>query len=259
MFSYSIKLVNPLRKTEYRIYNMRDIKKFTGVASLESFIRDTFKEYEDYSGELSLGYVKPGHGWKGQQKWINSDEDVWELYAICKDNKRSIMLWCYLPSTSPLSIKRPNTNTSDCSSKRLKCVQSIDGKIGGAKSTFDLLREKHGKKYTAEQLHAWAQLIEMKRYESLEESPDYPAFASRKQNVQKKSKSDEADGNSIKVSGGAGPSSQAIISPTKKINMRMLCIEQLQKIGELKEKGNITQVHYDKLQDAIMQDILYKL
>lgn len=45
------------------------------------------------------------------------------------------------------------------------------------------------------------------------------------------------------------------ISPGRKIHMRSECIEQLQKIGQLLESGNISQDQYGKLQDSIMNDI----
>ena len=40
------------------------------------------------------------------------------------------------------------------------------------------------------------------------------------------------------------------------IHTRTECIEQLQKIGNLHEKGMISRGQHDKLQEAIMKDIL---
>ena len=40
----------------------------------------------------------------------------------------------------------------------------------------------------------------------------------------------------------------SVILPGKRINLRTECIQQLQQLGELLEKGNITHEQYKKLQ-----------
>jgi len=45
------------------------------------------------------------------------------------------------------------------------------------------------------------------------------------------------------------------ISPGKRINLRTECIQQLQQLGELLDKGNITSDQYEKLQETIVSDI----
>ena len=48
-------MVNPAKKSEYRIYNVRDIPKLECVSSLESFVKNTFREFKDYTESLSPG------------------------------------------------------------------------------------------------------------------------------------------------------------------------------------------------------------
>jgi len=48
------------------------------------------------------------------------------------------------------------------------------------------------------------------------------------------------------------------ISPGKRINLCTECIQQLQQLGELLDKGNITSDQYEKLQETILSDI-YKI
>ena len=98
-YCYSIKLVNPAKKSEYRVHNVRDCSKFVNMEQLEGFVKSTFKEYQNYDSVLCMGYVEPGHGWKGKQQWVNSDNDVVELYRTYQEKTKDILLWCHLPST----------------------------------------------------------------------------------------------------------------------------------------------------------------
>ena len=251
-YSYSFKLVNSIKKSDYRIYNIREGVKFDGIVSLENFIKSTFKEFHDCDNDLRIGYVEPGHGWKGRQQWINSDEDMNELYSVYKDAK-CIMLWCYLPKKDNPK-RKSRKSTDEPVSKRAKCVENNDVKINEANFFFETLKMKHEKLYKTEQLHAWAQLIQMKKHESLEDPPDYPFFKGKKQRKQKfeeTSTSDECECAPIRLN----CSQNVGISPGKRIHMRTECIEQLQKIGQLLENGIISQLQYDKLQETIMKDV----
>ena len=42
-----------------------------------------------------IGYIQPGHGCRGKQRWIVTEEDVEEMY---RDHygKVKILLWCYM-------------------------------------------------------------------------------------------------------------------------------------------------------------------
>ena len=60
------------------------------------------------------------------------------------------------------------------------------------KGVVDKLRETFGNKYTPEQYHAWAQLVQLGRHSSYDEAPDYPFFAdSKKKSSNKTSDVDE--------------------------------------------------------------------
>jgi hypothetical protein len=78
---YAFKLLNPAqKKTDYRIYNIRSHAPFEDIESLEQFIISSFKAFHGYHGTMSIGYVVPGHGWKGEQNWLNDDKDLSEMY-----------------------------------------------------------------------------------------------------------------------------------------------------------------------------------
>ena len=142
---------------------------------------------------------------------------------------RHILLWCYLPS--PKEKKRKRNLES-------RCLASNKCKIDEAGDILQDLTNKHGNKYTPEELHAWAEMLQMKSHTSREVPPSKPFFKSNH-------KEPKVRENSTSVSS---------CSPSR-IHARTECIEQLQKIGNLLEKG-ISQEQHDKLQKSIMKDIL---
>ena len=233
-YTYSVKLVNRSKKSEFRVYNVRDEVRFTDMDNLRSFIRARFKEFADCD-DIYIGYIEPGHGWKGKQTWLSSDEDIKDLYAVCS-KVRHILLWCYLPSPKEKKRKRNLESYQETQNKRSRCLASNKCKIDEAGDILQDLTNKHGNKYTPEQLHAWAEMLQMKSHTSREVPPSKPFFKSNHKERE----------NSTSVSS---------CSPSR-IHARTECIEQLQKIGNLLEKGIISQEQHDKLQKSIMKDIL---
>lgn len=245
-FSYSIKLINPRKKKDYRVYNIRDCAAFETMRSLEEFIKSKFSEFSDSANMMSIGYIEPGHGWKGKQLWLNNDDDIEDLYRACQKMK-TILLWCYLPDIT----QKKHALTSKCrppgskSSKRAKCVENNGNKADEAKDVLEELRAKHGEKYTAEQLHAWAEMIQIKKHTSYDNPPNYPFFTGCKRREKESSATQCA----------SSSTSSSLISPIRRLRVRTECLEQLQKVGELLEKGTISQAQFDKLQEAIMDDV----
>lgn len=172
--TYSIKLMNAEKKSDFRIYNIRDGILFDSVASLSEFLKEKFEEFKESDGKLCVGYIEPGHGWKGKQQWINTDDDVKELYSIYR-KKKNMLLWCYLAKS-----KKKFSDNDQPASKRAKCLQNNEEKSAEANKVLEDLKKKHGGNYRPEQLHAWAQLVQLKKHTSLEDPPDYPFFKGRK-------------------------------------------------------------------------------
>ena len=52
----------------------------------------------------NVGYIRPGHGWKGKQELIDSNDDLQEMYSVY-GNKKDILLWCHLISNGSGSEK----------------------------------------------------------------------------------------------------------------------------------------------------------
>ena len=123
------------------------------------------------------------------------------------------------------------------SSKRAKCAEKNEEAMDEVKTLVLQLQERHGSRYTAEQYNAWAQLIHLKKHESHDDPPDYPFFRGRK-------KSEATEVQPVSTN-----------SPSKRIHTRSELLNQLGKVSELYEKGNIDKKQYDRLQSDIMKDM----
>lgn len=246
-YSYAIKIVNPSKKSDFRVYNIRDIPKFVGVGELESLIKKRFEEFSDYEGTLCMGFVQPGHGWKGKQHWINDEADLEDMYSLSKKN--NIMIWCHQKSQK--RSRSSSKSTEEPATKRAKCIESNEAKITDAKKTYEILVKKH-KIYTPEQLHAWAQLIQMKKHFSMDEPPKYPFF-------KKTSRKDVKPENSITEQQMSDESASLlqkdVKSPTKVAELRMKNLEQLKYINELYKDGVLTEEEFREQKTNILLDI----
>ncbi len=119
--------------------------------------------------EVDIGYIEPGHGLKGRKQWINIDDDVHVMYSKYA-GKTAIMLWAY--SCVLTSSKNSGKKTGNFE-KHQAVLSEVEEK-------YDELREKHGNKYTLEQLRMWAQMIRLGKHESTDDPPDKPFWRGRK-------------------------------------------------------------------------------
>jgi len=174
--------------------------------------------------------------------------------AEYKRKRADIMLWCstrspHSKSDASTEKKRPKKRSLTFdeedplapTTKKQTCAQ----KIKDVEAVVDVLTEKHGSKYSVEQLNAWAHMIQMGKHVSTEVPPALPYFGKGV----KRSKEKQED--------GTQPSSHTSValSPGKRISLRSECMDQLSKWYSLLEKGVISQSKYDELQETILGDI----
>ena len=95
------------------------------------------------------------------------------------------------------------------------------------------LREKRTSTFSDEQLRSWAHMFVMKKHESLEFPPDKPFWKTPK----------------------TPTSNSSAVSPSKQINLRGQCVDQLLKWHELLEKGAIMQEQYEEFKSTILDDV----
>ena len=170
---YSIKLINPNRKSEYSVEKWPTRIMFKTVSHLSTKLKEKYVELVPCK-ELRVGYMDPGHGWKEKQRWIVCDDNLKYMYKAYS-SKTEILIWCFLPGKLECNAKKcKNPSDHNSNEKRTKCVAEIEDKMNEVKEILAKLQSKHGKKFSVEQYHAWAQLIHIGKQESYDEPPNFP-------------------------------------------------------------------------------------
>ena len=233
--SYSLKFMNPQKKSEYTIRKWRIKQKFTSVTQLESKLVENFDTLRpvDENG-LSMGYIEPGHGYKGKQRWLCCDEDLREMYSIYS-GKKEILMWCFLPGKQS-KRSQSSDQRGGSSDKRSKVVESNSE----VQDIVTKLQSKHGTTYSPEQYHAWAQLIQMGKQTSYDEPPQYTFFK-----VAPRSSSATIRSGVVST----------MNSPGKRVHLRTELFTQLEKLEGLFKQGSLTKEQCDELKKSIMGDI----
>ena len=119
---------------------------------------------------------------------------------------------------------------------------SCQGKIDQVEKIIVDLKERHGEKFSTEQLTMWAHVILIGKHSSRDIPPDQPFF---RESHKKTSTSSSA----------SSPSSSVAVSPGKRVSLRSECINQLDKWHSLLEKGIISREEYDQMQKTILNDM----
>ena len=250
--SYSVKLINPVRKSDYRIEKWRTNIRFKSFEQMKSMLKDRFSELKKCQ-DCRVGYIEPGHGWKGKQRWITGEEDLKDMYRTYS-SRREVLIWCFIQdeACTVASNKRKQQCASAPDSKRTKCSTAIEKKMTEAKDIVRLLREKHGEQFSTEQFHAWSQLVQLGKHASHDKPPDYPFFRTSKK---KSIHSAESSPSATATTPTKSTAPAVGMSPGRRVNLRTECLQQLKQLGELLENGSISPDQHLKLKEAIMSDI----
>ncbi len=160
-YKYSVKVVNPARKSDYVVKKMHVNSRFAAI-------REEFKKLLEIT-TAQIGYIEPGHGLKGKQRWLTDNDDIEEMYD-CFKGRNEIVMWC-LPATNAGTSSKKRTFSTSGNDKDTDGVpppkkSSIAQKITEVEGIVKTLQEKHGKKYSVEQLNAWAHLIHVEKRSS---------------------------------------------------------------------------------------------
>ena len=235
MYDYSVKVCNPKKKSQFEVLLLKTKAKFESVDDLKKQILADHKE-KVCDPIDQFGYIEPGHGLRGKLRFLVSNEDLQHMYSVHKRKPYEVKLWCYGPSDVP-GVKRSSTDCEAGSSVMSKAPRrSYDkhvDKMAKVEETEDILRENHKGKFSEEQLRSWAHMYVMKKHDSLEVPPDKPFWKTPK----------------------TPSGSSTAVSPSKRINLRGQCVDQLLKWHELLEKGTITKEQYDNFKSTILEDV----
>ena len=219
---------------------LKSCSKFSSVEELiESF--DTSLEFTP----SDFGFIQPGHGLKGRQRWIRDDADLEEMYNDYP-KKHDFLLWCYTDvggetTAEVIGQKRsaPVEVTSSAPKPKLTCVR----KINEVEDIIKDLKQRHGEAFTVEQFSMWAHVVHIGKHVSREAPPNLPFFRRHK------------SATPPSTSGLPGTSSTEAVSPGKRISLRSECMNQLDKWHSLLDRGIITQEQYEDMQKAILNDM----
>ena len=243
-WTYSVKIMNSKKRSEYTVRKWRDVdnrvfEKFDDIkAGLSAFINES---------ELVVGFIEPGHGAKGCQRWLHDDGDLKDMYDLYK-GKKEIMLWCYsvadrrrYRSRSRSSSPQVRGSSMSSTRPRSKVAQSLINKRDEVDAIVEKIREKHEHKFTPAQINTWAHCIHMKMHFSYDEPPDKPFFKNKSARSSAVPDLPSATGVSV--------------SPGKRISLHSQCIEQIDKWHQLYEKGVISEEQYKEIVDKVWDDI----
>ena len=231
-----MKIVSPF-KSESVIKKLCTNTRFTSLNQIVQAIKAVLT-----ISPTQLGYIEPGHGLKGKQRLLSSNDDITCMYeCFAGIRTKEIVLWC--------RVERLKLSPSQSTSQSQPKKDIIAMKISKVEELIEQLRHRHGSRYSVEQYNAWAHLLNVEKHKSLEDPPDLPYFRGTKR---RREGSELEDTNPEPVSKSV-PS--ATISPEQRVVLRSKCIEQLDKWHSLLEKGVISQTHYEEVQAMIMKDI----
>ena len=91
---YSVKVMKTSRKSDYTVQKLKSSVVFATLDALLDEIKTSLNICP-----LQIGYIEPGHGLKGKQRWLIDDGDLTDMYCIY-ERKREITLWCQCGSAA---------------------------------------------------------------------------------------------------------------------------------------------------------------
>ena len=147
-YQYSVKVMNPRRKTNYFVRKLKVNRKFLSQLELRD---ELFQELGRRVSEI--GFILPGHGLKGKHITITTDNDLSVMYEEYCSKHCEIRLWCMCIMHENSDNERKQSHEKEeseppLSAKRGTCQQRMEQVDG----IVDTLREKHGDIYSVEKL-----------------------------------------------------------------------------------------------------------
>ena len=115
-------------------------KKFDSLEELQDAVAEACSEPIIFS---SFGYIEPGHGSKGKQRWLTSNDDLKDMYQVYQ-GKKEILLWC----NTMCSDKRKRAHSPNADSDNSKRAKSSGhhshlDKMTEVEAVEEELRKKH--------------------------------------------------------------------------------------------------------------------
>ena len=184
--------------------------------------------------------------------WVRNNEDLKEVHKLLKtSDSHSGTLWCDGKAdhrSAKRSVSDLNFSDSDGEnnarlpkSKSKKKRTRYEEKAERIEDTVDQLKEKHGNQYTLVQYRIWAETMESGQHSSVENPPTGRFF---------KSQSKTKTGSSVSAN-----ADEKCLTPSKVAQLRSTYIQQIKELHGLLELGAITNDHFVKQRDCLLQEM----
>ena len=86
-YPYSVKMINATKKSDYTLKKLEYVSKFATRNDLIATLSDTFEIKVN-----KVGYILPGHGLKGKNHYLLTDEDLSGMYELFKGKDIIVVL-----------------------------------------------------------------------------------------------------------------------------------------------------------------------
>jgi hypothetical protein len=211
-----LKIINPNNAGGEVV--LEDLDMEVSYAALAEVKKKLLEVSSTYTTGLDtqFGFICPGHGTKGRQKTLNSDDELASMYLLHKKKKR-IYFWLKCSQPMPVLGKRSASSSAAGNASQPKRHAALVEMMTDVDTIIQQLRDKHGQKYSDVQYSCWAHMLHTNKHHSLETAPNKPFF---------------------------GKKEPVGVSPSKRISLRTECIDQLDKWSKLMERGVISDTEY---------------
>ena len=240
-----------------------DTASIKSCDDLKEEIRIQFSD--DIRRNFDVGYVQGSNLIS-----VRSSHDVCEVWNS-KRKGYELTLWCdgLKEGTSCKSRKRKHNEVeSDYSSdeekhqkKRKKSKR--EEREEKVEESVTLLKEKHGKNFTAMQYRIWGEMIGGDLHSSLETPPNTSMFIRAGGNTPSRRKSDNSVAQALTIIADqfspsvsqSKPTGGSATSPAKMIENRSKCYRQLKELHDLKSTGVLTEAEYEAEKKSVVQTL----
>ena len=270
-YTYTLKIINPKRKSQFRVEKFRKEGVFKSPLELQTFIAESYKEcVPPASTEFDIGYFKPSRG--SSKVYIKSNADIECMYESYKD-QLELNIWCigedqeeYEEPTGAINKRRRYDQDPQKTSRRQSIRDEVD-------EIFLELKEKHEQNYTAQQLRLWANMLQIGTWKDRDNPPKNPMFGYNGKSQAKPSLTDALASVAEGLARAIGPRVQSPspitssadqgspnarlaemgVSPSKCAKLRSQYIEQLKQLHQLLELTAISKDEYDEQKGDILK------
>ena len=157
--------------------------------------------------------------------------------------------------------QRPSSEESDAGleiARKSKKKTAYEEKQAMVDDTVDELRVKHGTKFTNLQYRVWAETIQSGSHESLDDPPRGSFFGCKGQSTKKSTctnVSSQPPASPASPTSSSAQSTSLSLTPGKTAQLQSTYIKQIKELHDLLEVGAITQEHFTKQRDNLLEQM----